>query len=86
MRDEERLETYRGFGDTLARAFELVVTPLLFGLAGWALDGWLGLRPLLTIVLVVLAVIGMAARMYYSYDTEMRAHEERLLGPRGRQP
>ncbi len=67
--------TYQGFGDALAMAFELVFTPLLFALGGWLLDRWLGTTPVLLIVLVVLAVVGMAVRTYYGYDARMKVHE-----------
>jgi len=49
-------DVQNGFGDGLAKAFELVLTPALFGLAGFGLDRWLGLTPLLTIVLTVWAL------------------------------
>ncbi len=70
-----RQQTYRGFGDALSMAFELVMTPLLFGLGGYGLDRWLGTSPLFTVVLSVLAIIGMSARMWYGYDARMRVHE-----------
>jgi F0F1-type ATP synthase assembly protein I len=73
LRDRQQMWT--GFGDTLARAVELVATPLLFGLGGWALDRWLGTRPVFTLLLFLLAIVGMAARMYYAYKVEMEAHE-----------
>ena len=41
----DRQATYNGFGDALAHATELVVTPLLFALAGFGLDRWLGTGP-----------------------------------------
>lgn len=70
-----RGQLYNGFGEGLAQAFEFAVTPLLFGGIGFLLDGWLGIRPVLTIVLAVFAVVGMFVRMWYGYDREMRAHE-----------
>ncbi len=68
-------ELYNGFGDTLARAFEFVATPALFGFLGHLGDGWLGTRPILTIVLVVYALVGSLVRMYYWYEAGMSAHE-----------
>ena len=41
----EKRELYNGFGNALSRAFELVVTPLIFGLGGHLLDGALGTGP-----------------------------------------
>jgi hypothetical protein len=46
---QERREVESGFGDGLAKAFELVLTPAIFGLLGFGLDRWLGLTPLLTV-------------------------------------
>ena len=71
-----RRETHNGFGDALARAFELVVTPLVFAGLGWLLDGWLGIRPVLTVVLAAFAVAGVVVSMYYGYELEMRRHEQ----------
>jgi hypothetical protein len=70
-----RQETYQGFGDTLAVAVELAVTPVVFGLIGYGLDRWLGVVPLLTIVLVVFSIAGLSVRMWFDYDTRMKAHE-----------
>ncbi len=70
-----RQQTYSGFGDALAQAFEMVVTPLLFGVGGYFLDRWLGTSPLFTIILSLLGIVGMSAKMWYAYDARMRAHE-----------
>ncbi len=74
-RDLARSQLYRGFGDTLARSFELVVTPVVFGLAGWSVDRWLGTAPLFTLVLGVIALVGMMLRMYYGYQADMARQE-----------
>lgn len=71
----ELRDTYHGFGESMGRAFELAVTPALFGLAGYALDRWLGIVPVLTIVLVLLAVIGLSIRMWCGYEERMKQHE-----------
>jgi F0F1-type ATP synthase assembly protein I len=71
----DRRETYRGFGDGLARAFEIAMMPVLFGAGGWALDRWLGTTPLFIIITVLVAVIGLATRSYYTYVAEMQAHD-----------
>ena len=75
MELRDRQETYRGFGDGLARAFEIAMTPVLFGAGGWALDRWLGTTPLFILVAVFIAVVGLAVRAYYTYQAEMAAHE-----------
>lgn len=68
-------DTYRGFGDALSRALELALTPTIFGGLGWLIDRGVGTSPLFTLVMFLLAVVGMFARMWYGYDTRMRAHE-----------
>jgi F0F1-type ATP synthase assembly protein I len=71
----ERRDMYNGFGDGLARAFELALTPALFGGLGYLLDGWLGLAPLLTIVLFLFGVVGTSYMAWFRYDAEMRQLE-----------
>ena len=71
-----RRQLNRGYSDGLSRAVEIVVTPLLFGYAGHLLDGWLGIRPVMTIALAALAVTGLFVKLWLGYDREMRRHEE----------
>ena len=80
MELRDRRETYRGFGDGLARAFEIAMTPVIFGAGGWALDRWLGTSPVFTVLLFVWALtvtVGMAIR---DYNAKMRLEEDRLMG------
>jgi F0F1-type ATP synthase assembly protein I len=71
----DRRDTYNGFGEALSRAVELVVTPLIFGLLGYALDRGLGTVPVFAVVLSLFALCGMGVRVWFSYDHAMRAHE-----------
>ena len=71
----ERRELYNGFGDTLARAVELVAVPAVFGLIGRALDGRLGTSPWFAVGLIAFALAGTVVRMYYAYELAMREHE-----------
>lgn len=66
----------QGFGDGLSQAVSLVVTPLLFGLLGAVLDGWLGTRPVLTVLLAVFAITGMFASAWFQYRARMDAIDE----------
>ena len=75
MELHERRDMYNGFGDGLARAFELALTPAFFGGLGWLLDGWLGLAPLLTIVLFLFGVAGTSYMAWFRYEAEMRRVE-----------
>ena len=71
---------YNGFGEAYSRAMELVLSPLLFALAGYGLDGWLGTRPLFTVVLGAFALAGIVTRMVLQYAHRMKAFEAALPG------
>lgn len=68
-------DLYRGMGDGFSRAFELALVPTIFGFGGYWLDRLLGILPILTIVFVLLAIVGLAARTWYAYDAQMREIE-----------
>jgi F0F1-type ATP synthase assembly protein I len=73
----DKRDLYNGFGDGLAKAFEFAVTPVIFGVAGYVLDRVIGTVPLFTIVLVLVCIVGMFIKTWYTYDAEMKAHESR---------
>lgn len=73
--DGDKRELYNGFGDTLARAFEFVGAPAVFGLLGHAVDVRLHTNPAFTVILVVFALAGTFVRMYYEYETAMKRQE-----------
>ena len=76
-----------GFGDGLARAFELAVTPAIFGLIGYGLDRWLGIVPVLTIVLSMVALVVKGYVMIVEYDQSMRRLEaDKPWARKGGQP
>jgi F0F1-type ATP synthase assembly protein I len=76
---DDRHQTYQGLGNGFSRAFELGLTPAIFGLLGFGLDRLLGTTPWFTILMAVLGLVGVFLRMWYGYDAEMRAHEEQML-------
>ena len=82
MDQSDRRDLYNGFGDALARAVELVVTPAIFGYLGWLADRHFGTTPVITIVLFVLVFGYVAWRMWYGYEQQMQGEETRL-GIRG---
>jgi F0F1-type ATP synthase assembly protein I len=60
---------------------DLALTVLVFLGLGWALDHWLGTKPVFMVSLVLLAVVGKFVSMYYSYEATMRGLEaERAAG------
>jgi hypothetical protein len=68
----------RGSDDTLGRGMDLALTVLVFLVIGYVIDRWLGLFPVFTIALVVLAAVGAGVRMKYVYDATMERHEAQL--------
>ena len=68
-------DLYNGAGEGLSRAMELALTPAIIGGFGYLLDRWLGLVPVFTIIFFLVAIFGVAARIYYGYDARMKEHE-----------
>ena len=83
---ESQRDTYNGFGDSLARAFELAVTPAIFGALGYWLDGKFGIRPVLMITLSLVTLITMGIRTIVGYDQQMRRHDAEGAWSKGRTP
>ena len=75
FRPTEQGELYRGFETGFSRGFEVALTPIILGALGYGLDRWIGIVPVLTILFVLIAVVGVFARMWYGYDATMREHE-----------
>ena len=79
-------ELNNGFGESLARAFEMVVTPGIFGFLGYLLDQRVGTAPLFTLVFA-LGVFGyLVWKFWGNYERRMQAHEEKLGFRRGNEP
>ncbi len=79
MKQAGTRELKQGFGDAFAAAFELTVTPAIFGVVGWLIDRQLGTSPLFTIILVLITVGYAAWKMYrdYSQNLDQQAAERR---------
>jgi F0F1-type ATP synthase assembly protein I len=79
----DRRDTYNGFGDALARAFELVGTPAIFGWLGWLLDGRTGTRPMFTVLFALITFVYMTWKLWGEYDRAMDEQQRKLgLPPR----
>ncbi|CAN5740061.1 hypothetical protein BH23ACT2_BH23ACT2_16510 [soil metagenome] len=78
-----RQQLNRGYADTLARGFEFVLVPLIFGGLGWLVDGWLGTGRLVTVALVVFGFVGMTFKLWLSYDAAMKREEQGAVWSRG---
>jgi hypothetical protein len=72
----------RGFGDGLSAAFELVVTPAIFGVGGFFLDRVLGTVPVFTLVLSVVVLIYMVWKFWAQYMRDSEAELERWRAAR----
>ena len=80
----DRQATWQGFGDALALGVEIVVTPLLFALFGWWLDGRFGTGPVLAIAF---GAVRRRRRMPCASTTSTgRAWNAKRKASRGRDP
>lgn len=75
-------ELSRGSGDALSTAFELAVTPAVMALIGFWIDGRLGTRPLLLIVLFVFTVSYEIWKLFKRYELRMEEQQARVKGLR----
>ena len=75
----EKRDLYNGFGDTMARAFEVVFTPLLFGLLGWWIDGRTHTRPLFALVLGIFVLIYTLWKLSKGYIAKMDTETKKVL-------
>lgn len=81
----ERRDLNEGFGDSLARAFEIVFTPLVFGAFGWWIDGRAGTRPLFALTLGILVMVVTLWKLSRGYMTRMDSETKKVLnGEEGR--
>ena len=60
-----------GAGDALAKAFEMIATPAIFGVGGWLVDSRLGTFPLVTLILVVVVFGYQVWRFARDYGATM---------------
>ena len=71
MDHTEKRQIRAGAGDALAKAFEMIATPAIFGFGGWLVDGRLGTFPLVTLVLVVVVFGYQVWSFARAYSTSM---------------
>ncbi|MFT7647135.1 MAG: F0F1-type ATP synthase assembly protein I [Candidatus Poriferisodalaceae bacterium] len=62
-------------GDGLAKAIDIVLTPVAFGGIGWVVDRVLGTAPWFMVAMASLALIGKFIAEWYIYDHQMSEHE-----------
>jgi hypothetical protein len=70
----QRRELNRQLSGT-SGAYELVGAPVVLALIAFVVEGWLGTRPILTILTAVIALAGAVVSLYYRYLRDMERHE-----------
>jgi hypothetical protein len=75
---EQRRELNNGFGDSLARAVELVLTPAIFGFLGHLLDTRVGTGVLFMLLFTLVTFAYVCWKMWGSYERRMQEHEAEL--------
>lgn len=68
--------------DNVGKGMDLALVTLVFLGLGYALDRWLDTKPIMMIVLTVLALVGKVAAMYYGYEARMRHLDAERLAQR----
>ena len=80
MEHRARRELNNGFGDAMARAVEITLTPAIMGGLGYLLDKWLGTWPVFFLLIFVFTIGYVVWKMFLRYDAEMRRHEAKIPG------
>lgn len=78
----ERRELNNGFGNALGRAVELTVSPVIFGLLGFLIDGRLGTRPVFMIFLFLFTFGYLFWKQSKHYGEQMDEEQRKITGPR----
>jgi hypothetical protein len=75
----------KGTDDKIGKGIDVALVTLAFLGIGYALDRWLGTKPLFMVGLVMLGLIGEFLRFWYDYDARMKVLEaQRAAGSRAR--
>ncbi|HEY0519113.1 MAG TPA: AtpZ/AtpI family protein [Ilumatobacteraceae bacterium] len=73
----------KGTDDKIGKGIDVALVTLVFLGIGYALDRWLGTKPVFMVSLVMLGLIGEFVRFWYDYDARMKVLEaQRAAGTR----
>ncbi len=72
--------------DNIGKGMDLALTVLVFLGIGYGLDRLFGTKPVLMIVLTLLAIVGKGAAMYYGYQATMEQMEAERAAARAQAP
>jgi hypothetical protein len=78
----ERRELYNGFGDGMALAFQIALTPAIFGVLGFWIDSKLNRTPLFTVLLFTFSIIGLFVSLWARYEEKMKAQDAKAVWSR----
>ena len=67
--------TGKATDDKIGKGIDVALVTLAFLGIGYALDRWLGTKPLFMVGLVVLGLVGEFLRFWYGYDARMKVLE-----------
>ena len=84
MDDEKQRKLREGAGDAFSSAFELIVTPFLFGMLGWFIDSQVGTFPIFTLGLTLIVLGYEVWRLFSRYAADMDAELEARRATYGR--
>ena len=75
-------ELFNGFGDGLALAFQIALTPAIFGGLGYLIDRHFDRTPLFTIAFFAFAMIGLFISMWARYEQKMKDEDAKQVWSR----
>jgi F0F1-type ATP synthase assembly protein I len=75
-------ELNKGFGDALATAFELAVTPAILAFLGWRIDLWLGTKPVFLVGLFAFTMTYEIWKLFRRYEARMTSEASSIPGLR----
>jgi F0F1-type ATP synthase assembly protein I len=75
MTPDDTRNWHQAEDDAWSRAMELALTPVVAGGIGYLIDRLLGIVPIFTIIMIVMAVVATFIKMYYAYDAKMKEHD-----------
>lgn len=69
--------------DGVVAAFELVLTPALFGFFGYLIDRWLDTAPIFLASLAGIVAVYEVWKLWYTYTKKMKSFEDSLPNAKG---
>ena len=84
VNDSDRRKTGAASDDGFSAAFEMIVTPVIFGLLGFFIDSRVGTYPVFTLILAFVVLSYEVWRVWTRYSDDMDAELEARRSGYGR--